>query len=399
MLSRREFLRTSSLIALAPSVPAFLAQTARATEPDRDHRVLVVIQLDGGNDGIDTVVPFADEGYARNRKQLHLPSDRIHKVNDQIGLHPAMRDALQLLESDRLAIVQGVGYPNPNRSHDVSMAIWQTCRFDREEHKGLGWIGRALDSRPHQDSDCAAALLVGREPPPVAIRGRRSVASVLSDLNDYVLAQPAVTAGAGPGGDHSDDITAFVRRSTLDAYTTADRLKEISRKKDTGAHYPETELARRLGLIAQLIKADFGTRVYYVVQSGYDTHYVQAQTHGSLLAELSGGLRSFLDDLAASGIADRVLVLAFSEFGRRVEENGSLGTDHGTAGPVFLAGSRVKAGLVGSAPSLTDLQEGDLKWAVDFRQIYATVLEEWLSINAADCVGKEFKHLPLLRTS
>src|SRR2546426_6746748 len=180
MFSRREFLRTSlqtsSLIALAPTIPGFLAHAARAAEPARDGRVLVVIQLDGGNDGINTVVPFADEGYAKHRKVLRLPKDRLVKVNDKVGLHPFLSDAGKLLEAGQLAIVQGVSYPNPNRSHFRSMAIWHSARLDPEEHGGLGWLGRALDEDARA-TEASASILIGSGPPPVAIRGRRSVAS------------------------------------------------------------------------------------------------------------------------------------------------------------------------------------------------------------------------------
>ena len=187
MLSRRDFLETSlrgsSLIALTPAVPSFLAQTARAAEPDRQGRVLVVIQLDGGNDGINTVVPFADDGYARHRRALRLPTKELIKINDTLALHPAMRDAARLLESGRLAVVPGVGYPNPDRSHFRSMAIWQTARPDPDGHDESGWLGRGLDGGTQEKS---AAVFVGPGAPPLAIRGRRSIASTLEKIEDLL---------------------------------------------------------------------------------------------------------------------------------------------------------------------------------------------------------------------
>src|SRR5215468_1913839 len=183
MFSRRDFLRRSSLIALAPVVPGFLARTARAAGTQRDARVLVVIQLDGGNDGINTVVPFADEGYAKHRKVLRLPADRLVKVNDAVGLHPALGEFGKLLEAGRLTIAQGVSYPNPSRSHFQSMATWHTARLDPEEHRGPGWLGRGLDAA----GTGASALLVGSGPPPVAIRGRRSIASAIVRVEDFTL--------------------------------------------------------------------------------------------------------------------------------------------------------------------------------------------------------------------
>src|SRR6266851_4707075 len=184
MLSRRNFLKSSALLALAPTVPGFLARTARATEPQRDGRVLVVIEMSGGNDGINTIVPYADEGYARYRKALRLPTAKLLKINDHVGFHPAMRDAAKLLETGRLAIVQGVGYPNPNRSHFESMAIWQTARLNSKGHKGSGWLGSALDGGQPPADGAPASLLVGLDSTPVALRGDRAVTASIAHLDD-----------------------------------------------------------------------------------------------------------------------------------------------------------------------------------------------------------------------
>ncbi|HVC92393.1 MAG TPA: DUF1501 domain-containing protein [Pirellulales bacterium] len=401
MSSRREFLKTSSLIALAPSVPAFLARTARAAEVAGDRRVLVVVQLDGGNDGINTVVPFADEGYAKHRWQLRLPADALLKLDDETALHPAMKAAAGLWEDRRLAIVRGVGYPNPNRSHDVSMAIWHTARFDPEEHTGYGWLGRALDGAAPV-AGAPAAMLIGNQSPPAALRGRRATSAALASLEDLNLADRPVAEGRPEGvvPDNAapvDDVADFIRRSTLDAYATADRLRELSGGRGAAGGYPATGLGRKLELVARLLKAGFETRVFYAAQGGYDTHSVQLATHADLLREFSGAVRAFLDDLAAAELAERVVLLAFSEFGRRVEENASLGTDHGTAGPVFLAGPKVQGGFVGEAPKLLDLEDGDLRWSLDFRRVYATVLENWLGLGAEAALGGRFEKLPLFQ--
>ncbi len=398
--TRRDFLKRASLVALAPTVPAFLARTARAAAPDRDGRILVVIQLDGGNDGVNTVVPFADEGYAKCRRALRLAKGQLVKVNDAVGLHPAMADAGQLLESGRLAIVQAVGYPNPSRSHFESMAVWHTARFDPEERGGLGWIGRGLDGAPAPAGGVPGAVFVGEGQLPVALRGRRSVASGLTRPEDFVLAPEARPGPAGLGAEPRDDLLAFVRRSALDGYATADRMAEVVRAADRDGRYPTTDLGNQLGLMARLIKGGLGTRVYYARQPGYDTHAAQPGHHTALLRELSGALKAFLDDLAAAKLAERVAVLCFSEFGRTIQENGSAGTDHGTAGPVFLAGPCVKAGVVGTMPKLLDPdpRHGDLRLGSDFRAVYATVLEDWLGLPARAALGAAFEKLPLLRT-
>jgi uncharacterized protein (DUF1501 family) len=410
MFSRRDFLRaglqSSTLVALAPTVPGFLAHAARAMEPKRDGRILVVVQLNGGNDGINTVVPFADEGYAKGRKVLRLPANRLHKITKEVGLHPAMGDAAKLLEGGRLAIVQGVGYPNPNRSHFKSMAIWHTANvnlprvdaLDVETKASLGWIGRALDEGDKPGDGSPGAQFVGSGSMPLALRSKRSVALSVNRPEDAVLTlKGGGKAAAGAPSTLGEDLASFVRRSTLDAYGTSERIARVLRADDKGASYPATELAGRLRILARLIKGGGGTRVFYTSQDYYDTHYEQLQIHANLLGELSGGLKAFLEDLAAAKLADRVVVLVFSEFGRRVRENGSAGTDHGTAGPVLLAGPGVKAGLVGEAPKLLDLQDGDLKMSVDFRRVYATVLEDWLGLPSKPPLGGGFEKLPLFK--
>jgi uncharacterized protein (DUF1501 family) len=412
MLLRRAFLRTSlqtsTLVALAPTVPAFLARTVQAARPERDGRILLVIQLDGGNDGINTVVPFGDEGYAKHRKVLRLPTDRLFKINKEVGLHPEMGDAAKLLESGRLAIVHGVSYPNPSRSHFRSMTIWQSAKVDLPrpendveltEDKALyGWIGRALDEGSRPADGSPGAVFVGDGTPPLAFRSHRSTTSTMTRPEDSVLTLPGETRLGSCEGENGTDLAAFVRRSTLDAYATSERMAEVLRVKDASAGYPATGLAERLRVIARLIKGGVGTRVFYTAQGGYDTHAVQLPIQADLLAELSGALKAFLDELAAAKLADRVLVLCFSEFGRRVAENGSQGTDHGTAGPVFLAGPAVRAGLVGAAPKLLDLENGDLKMAVDFRRVYASVLEDWLGLPCKSALGGDFSKLPLFRS-
>jgi uncharacterized protein (DUF1501 family) len=400
MITRRDVLRTLPLISLAPSVPGFLARSARAAAPQKDGRVLVVIQLDGGNDGINTVVPFKDEGYARNREALALPVKRLISVSEGIGLHPAMQGAGRMLEAGRLAIVPGVGYPNPDRSHFRSMAIWHTARLDPVDHTGPGWIGRGFDGRAVPGASSPASLYIGAGALPSALRGTSAPAAALEHIDDLTLDQPNAAKPAGgdmmDSRESSDSVASFVQRAALDAYATADRLAALGRG-DSNARYPSSALAQRLGLIARLLKGGFGARVFYTLQTGYDTHVAQPGRHFQLLNELSGALEAFHADLSASGLFDRVLVMAFSEFGRRVAENGSAGTDHGTSGPVFLAGTHVQSGLIGSYPSLTDLVDGDLKMTVDFRRVYATVLEDWLGLASKNALDGTFERMPLFR--
>lgn len=397
MITRRALLRNSAFLSLTPVVPGFLTRTALASPPERDARVLVVLQLDGGNDGINTVVPFGDEAYYKYRRELRLPTDKLCKVVDGIGLHPSMKPAALLLESGRLAIVQGVGYPNPNRSHFESMAIWQTAKLGGPGGDDRGWLGRALDAAGPRDHG-PAAVHVGDQSLPRALVARRAVMTSFVDASDLSLALPAPPgARSGAAASGSGDLAAFVNRTVTGAYATAAELEAATtRGADSSARYPGTELSKRLDLVARSIKSGSPARVYYLIQSGYDSHAVQLPTQARLLGEFAGAVRAFLDDLAAAKLADRVLLLAFSEFGRRPQENGSLGTDHGTAGPVFLAGPNVKACLVGKAPSLGDLENGDLKWSIDFRSVYATLLDRWLKLPSSQILDGRFGTLPLI---
>jgi uncharacterized protein (DUF1501 family) len=276
------------------------------------------------------------------------------------------------------------------------MAVWNTARRDPKEHINHGWLGRSLDAAETRSAS-PAMVFVGGGQLPLALRSRRSVASALSRPEDFVLA-PEAKGKLGPAPE-GDDLTAFVHRMAVDAQATAERMKDVVGSGADEPTYPSTELAQHLQLTARLIKADVGTRVFYTRQPGYDTHSAQFGLHSQLLGALSAGLKAFLDDLTTARLAERVLVLMFSEFGRTVKENGSAGTDHGTAAPVFLAGAALKGGLVGETPSLTDLdpKHGDLKIGLDFRRVYATLLEEWLKLPARNGLGGAFERLDLLR--
>lgn len=392
MLSRRDFLHQSALVAFSPLVPAFLPVAARAAGAQADARVLVVIQLDGGNDGINTVVPFGDDGYARNRKALRISADKLLKLNDHVGLNPAMRSAAQLVDDGRLAIVQGVGYPNPNRSHFESMRIWQTARFVADQ-QDRGWVGRAFDQLPWPRPGGPDAVYVGSGDLPHTLIGRRTNAIAMTSMDDLKLRGLAVSAAKpSPAGD---DVASFVQRSVLDSYGAARDFARTAPDSGAASAYPDSKLAVQLKLIADLIRSGAGTRVYYASHGSFDTHEAQLEQHASLLREFSGALKAFLDDLKSAKLSQRVVAVAFSEFGRRVAENGSEGTDHGTAGPVFVAGDSVEPGLIGPAPSLEDLQNGDLKPHTDFRQVYAALLANWLALPPREPLAGTFQPLPL----
>lgn len=388
MLTRRSFWRSSSLLALSSTFPMFVSRSVRAAAPDKDARVLVVVEMDGGNDALNTIVPHADETYAKLRPKLKLDPKRLVKVADAVGLHPALRPLDKLLAAGNLAVLPGVGYPNPNRSHLESMAMWHTARFDEADLKGYGWLGRAMDP------SAGNLFSVGGEVP-TALRGRRSSAVAFKRIEEVLLSDPTATK-AGTGPESADDLLAFVRRQAVDAHMAADKLAKLTGDK-TGPSYPQTELAERLKIVARLLKADIGARVFYTQQTGYDTHSQQQFSHSNLLGEFAGAVAAFFADLKASKLDDRVTLLSFSEFGRTIKENGSAGTDHGTAGACFVAGPTVAGGLLGTMPSLTDLDKGEPKMTTDFRQVYASVLGSWLGLSTDD-LGKDISPVALMRS-
>lgn len=429
--SRRQFLQhtlgTSALISSGVAVPAFLARSAQvladekkpaAGKPSGD-KVLVVVQLSGGNDGLNTVIPFADPAYNRNRIALRIGRDQVKKVDDQVGFHPRMEGFAKLLEANRLAIVQGVGYPNPNRSHFESMDIWHSANpgvagKDYDPLKSTtgsssGWLGRTLDlarkvSGPLAGQD-VPALYLGANELPLALVARNTPVPSFDSLDSFrlqtgggALSSSALRNVAAVSRESAPPLTDFVRRSMLSAIDSSEKVQDALRSDRSPVKYPGFGLARKLQNIARLIDAGLKTKIYYVSLDGFDTHANQADAHAGLVDELASSVKAFVDDLAQRGHLERVLLLSFSEFGRRVRENASAGTDHGAAAPLFLAGSQVKSGAIGKHPSLTDLdQEGDLKFHTDFRQVYATILDSWLGADSAEVLGDRFRYVSMLK--
>jgi uncharacterized protein (DUF1501 family) len=415
--TRRDLLRlgfgAATLLACGNVAPRFLAHSARALEEqagNRKGRVLVVLELTGGNDGLNTVVPYADDIYHNSRPKLHLTMEQVHKIDDHVGLHPALRGFGDLLQAQQLAVVQSVGYPNPNRSHFESMAIWHTADL-KPTGDTPGWLARGLDRKPVAAGSDVPGLHIGSDLLPQALGGgERHIPSVVSleqfrrRLNVPTSAgvadqRTALDQIGAEGRGSAGSLLQFVERSTLLTYASSARLDSVMGKGGGATGYPEVYgLAQRLKLVAQLIKAGLTTSLYYTHLGGFDTHANQGGTHDGLLREVGDSLKAFFEDLKKAGATDRVMVLIFSEFGRRLSENGSGGTDHGTAAPVFLLGSAVQPGAHGPYPNLNDLDGGgDPKHAIDFRQVYATVLDDWLGCPSEKVLGEKFNGLALLR--
>jgi uncharacterized protein (DUF1501 family) len=401
--NRRDFLKTSfaasGLAAWGLSVPGFVTRTALAAAgPGKKETILVVVELTGGNDGLNTVVPYKDADYAKLRPTLKLAPNTLKKVNGEIGLHPSLAGFAGLLEARELCIVQGVGYPNPSQSHFRSMDVWQAGSL--AETLTEGWLGKALKKMPAGSQ--SFHLKSANQQSPLAFEGAPMRVPSLASLQEFQLQtaaasgadkkeQEKVITGAVKATSKKPGLLDFVSRTAANTYASSKRLREIAGNYQPRASYPNTPLANRLKLAAQLIDAEVGARIFYVSLDGFDTHATQAPAHANLLTQVDGAMTAFFKDVKARGHGDRVLMMTFSEFGRRAKENGSRGTDHGSGAPMFLIGGKVKAGPVGAHPSLTNLPMGNLEFHTDFRQVYAAILDKWLGVARKDVLGKEFE--------
>ncbi len=407
--NRRDFLKLTSagVAAWGLNVPSFLSRAAAlapaSDQPGGKDTVLVVVEFTGGNDGLNMVVPYNDDDYKKARPTLAISGSQVKKINDQIGLHPGMDGLAELLQDNALAVALGVGYPGYTESHFRSMDVWQTAAPD--DVLTEGWLGKALKGLPGAPS---FHLKNGDQKAPLALAGAPVSVPSIATLEDFQL-QTAAANGADKKNQRDviegsvkpkDDggLLQFVQKTAADTYASSRRLQEIGKNYQPKAPYPNTPLAGRLKLAAQLIDAGLGARIFYVSIDGFDTHAAQAGTHANLMTQVSGAMTAFFKDLAARGHRDRILMMTFSEFGRRVKENGSKGTDHGTAAPMLFVGGKVNAGPVGKYPSVADLEMGNLKYTTDFRRVYATVLDQWLGVNSADVLGGKFEPVEILKS-
>ena len=402
-VTRREFLaKTATTVAVGLAVPPWLAKMVWAEgatgSAAASGRSLVVIQLTGGNDGLNTVIPYAEAAYRSSRPTIGIADSDVLHISDRVGLNPVMAGMKQLYDGGQLAIVQGVGYPNPNRSHFRSMEIWQTAAPEKLETEG--WVGRYLDAVREGRASALTGINIGNEASE-ALQSAHAAVPTIQGLANFGLAFPRTADGDQRSAmlrkiqtaDSSVPYSRFLKETAQSTYDSADQIHAGIEKYRSSVAYPKGGLGKGLQQVAMLVAANLGTRVFYVSTSGFDTHSGQARRQPLLLQDLSDSLLAFQQDMEQMGAADRVLTVVFSEFGRRVHENASAGTDHGTASEMFVVGKPVKGGLYGEYPSLTDLDQGDLKFSTDFRSVYATVLDRWLGANSEIVLGKRFEDL------
>ena len=442
--TRRAFLQKGlTLLAVAPTIPKFIDQTVLALNnpqdtpltqvPNgRDGKILVVIQLSGGNDGLSTVIPYGDDHYYRLRPAIAEDAKTVLKIDNYIGLQQSLAPLKKIYDDGEMSVVQGVGYPNPNRSHFRSMDIWQSAQPEREAPTS-GWLGRYFDNTcPGCDPHAGVAM---GDQLPLAMQGERITPLSFErpenyryrgpDMEHYLaLNQSDAAANAGAninGGANANGNNAFaarpaqllrpnakaieitpasqldfLHRTAMDAQLSSDEILRITRGKMNGVGYPANEFGNSLRTVSAMISGGLPTRVYYVSLGGFDTHAGQKYRHDDLMKQLANGIGAFWADIKQQGNSDRVLMMTFSEFGRRVQQNASNGTDHGAASCMFLIGSKVKQGVVGQHPSLTALDQGDLGHNIDFRSVYASVLQNWLQTPSKPILGEQFATFPVV---
>lgn len=395
---RRDFIKTSALASTSMLAPNFLSGFAKPRQyRSRSGKILIVVQLSGGNDGLNTVIPYENDIYYKSRPQLGVTKQEVLKINNVQGLNPVMHSLQSLYDEGLVSIVNSVGYPNPDRSHFRSMDIWHTAS-DSDEYLQHGWLGKYLD---HACGNCQQPYHA------LEIDDSLSLAMKGQTRNGFAMSNPQqlnrstnnrfLKAVAKNSHDHDHEQVAYLYKTMIDTQSSATYLFEKAKTYTSKEAYPNTPFGKDLKQIAELITADTDTQIYYVSLTGFDTHANQKNVQERLLKQYADGMLALVNDLKRNDLLKDTLIMTFSEFGRRVQQNASKGTDHGTANNLFLIGEQLhKPGFFNAAPDLSNLDNGDLIHQVDFRNIYATILDKWLDSNAPQVLGKKFNTLNLI---
>ena len=396
-MDRRKFLKQSSLASSLFFVPSFVKAFEQVASSSLGYKRLVIIQLSGGNDGLNTVIPFRNDLYYKERPTLAIPKNDIIKLTDEVGLNPNLTPLKRLYDDGHLSIINNVGYPNPVRSHFRSMDIWQTAT-DSDKYLQSGWLGRYLD---HYGKHPYSAIEID-ESLSLAMKGETMNAIATQDPRVfYNLSKDPYFKNIH---NHQNDVhlsehnLGYLYKSMIAAQSSAKYIYETSKTVSTSIEYPNNPFGKQLKTTAQFINSGIDTKVFYGSLNGFDTHVNQLNTQKRLLKNYADGMEAFVQDLKDNDTFKDTLILTFSEFGRRVKQNASVGTDHGTANNVFIIGDQLKKqGLYNNMASLSDLDDnGDLKFEIDFRTIYATVLNKWLDVNDEKILNKSFKQLDFI---
>jgi uncharacterized protein (DUF1501 family) len=411
--------RGALLVASGLLAPSFITRTAMALDgpssqlgpvaldASKKKNILVVLQLSGGNDGINTLIPFGDANYAKLRPTLEIAATDVLKLTDSVGLHPSLAKLKTLYDQGKMAVIQGVGYPNPNRSHFRSMDIWHSARPETFERSG--WLGRYVSACQCAQDNALPAISVGDQlntlfwtdttlVPAVASIGAFSFLTDTKYKNDRTFQLQTLQNIYNQAGNWSAQ-EALIRRGTIQALASSDELQKVASSYTSPITYPANNgLANQLKMVAQVIAGNLGTRLFSVSMGGFDTHANQKDNQAKLFGQLGDAVDAFMQDLVNMKQQDNVTIMTFSEFGRRVKQNGSNGTDHGTAEPMFIIGNNIHGGLYGSYPSLGDLDNnGDLKFSADFRSVYAGMLRDVVGADPAAILAGSYDPLAVMR--
>jgi len=393
LFKRKEFLQIGSLATASLMLPKFLkAFDGKAIVPP-GNKVLVVLQFSGGNDGLNTVIPIRNDIYYKSRPKLGIEQDKALSLTDEAGINPALPAFKELFDDGSLGIMNSVGYPNPDRSHFRSMDIWQSAS-DSDKYIYTGWLGRYLDAQCSGCSKPTQALEVD-DVLSLALKGENNKGLAVKDPKRlYNTSHEKYFKEINAAHENGEETVDYLYKTLSATLSSADYIYQQSRLHPSSQIYPPTEMGKNLKTISSLIMSDINTKVYYVSLGSFDTHVNQENQQKRLFTELNDAISAFVKDLKANNRFDDVMLMTFSEFGRRVAQNASGGTDHGTANNMFFIGGGLKQkGLINAMPDLNDLNEGDLKYKVDFKNVYATVLRKWLDANDKEILGTQYEYM------
>jgi len=394
-IKRKEFIQIGSLATASLLLPKFLKAFEGQTMVPLGNKVVVILQLSGGNDGLNTVIPVRNDLYYKARPRLGITKDKALSLTDEVGLNPALTAFKELYDDGSLSIINSVGYPNPDRSHFRSMDIWHTAS-QSSEYWNNGWVGRYLDAqckgcdKPTQAieiDDILSLALKGDNIKGIAVKDPKRLYGTANEK----FFKEVMKNHKQEAGEQSAD---YLYKTMAETLSSADYIFQQSKMHPTKAEYPKSDLGNSMKTIASLIFSEINTKVYYVSLGSFDTHINQEAQQQRLFTEMNDAVKAFIKDLKANNRFDDVMLFTFSEFGRRVAQNASNGTDHGTANNMFLiSGGLKQKGLINELPNLADLDEGDLKYKVDFKNVYATVLNKWLKANDREILAKQYEYL------
>jgi uncharacterized protein (DUF1501 family) len=396
LIKRKEFIQFGSLATASLMLPKFLKAFEQPALVPPGNKVLVVLQLSGGNDGLNTVIPVRNDIYYKSRPKLGITKEEALPVTDEVGLHPALTGLKELYDDGSLGILNSVGYPNPDRSHFRSMDIWHSAS-NSNEYVYTGWLGRYLDAQC-KGCDKPTQALELDDVLSLAMKGEQAKALAMKDPRRlYTSANEKYFKDMAAAHSASEKPVDYLYKTMAETVSSADYIFRQSKLHPTSAEYPKSEIGNSLKTIASLIFSDINTKVYYLSLGSFDTHVGQEGQQKRLFTDMNAAITAFVKDLKANNRFQDVLLMSFSEFGRRVSQNASGGTDHGTANNMFfVSGGLKQKGVLNPLPDLADLQDGDLKYNVDFKNVYATVLNKWLQTDDRAILGKQFEHLSFL---